>query len=101
VIEDQGHPSPSPDLALSAELTFQPLESLVNQSPLQCRSPIGGVLYENRFQRQRLSTEPLNPRGIRFEVIGGDLPDVVDVPAKEPVVPANRSQAKPTKCFGV
>src|SRR3954453_4138540 len=76
VVEDQAHPLPLPDLALSADLTDRLLDTFVVEPLFQVATAVARVHHQD-FGKGLLTVAPPQPsdaRRVRIEVIGGNSP---------------------------
>jgi len=98
VVEDQTHPLPSPNVALSAELTHRLLQALFVEPPLQITAAVGRVFNENLTEGNPLSGAPerFAARCAGVEVIGFDSPDPSPL-LQRPGVRAGLAVAEPAK----
>jgi hypothetical protein len=96
VVEDQGQLCAAPDFALSAELASSILQPFLVQALLEIGAAVRGVLDEDVFEGQFLSTPEAPVTGMRVEVVDRDSPDRNPLP-QHPPRPAGGTEAEPAK----
>ena len=89
VVDDERHLNPAPFLALAADLALSFLQPGFVESSLERRPVVCRVGRQHLLERHRSMSAHLCRAGLfGIEVIGRDLPDLVHVFAKEPVIAA-------------
>jgi len=91
VVEDEPHDAASPHLVLPTKLAVSRLESGGEQPCLETSSAVAGMLDEHLLESNGISAERAVASAVGIEMIGGDLPDLVDPAPEELVIAAGRT----------
>lgn len=94
MVEDQRHPPASPHFVLAAQLTLARLQTLLEQPSLEMHARVSRSFDQDEAQGDGSFLERVVASAIGVEMIGGNLPDLLDVPAQGSVIAARRAHAQ-------